>query len=111
VYAFADAWHWFHLEGKGEHQLAALGLKSAAGRAIGPDAAHQQAARKRRVVEDTLRAFAADPKNASKLTSAKATAHAILRDINETLTGLKLRSFKATSLEKSLRPLLAARKN
>jgi len=111
VYAFADAWHWFHLEGKGEHELAALGLKSAAGRAVGPDATHQQAERKRRVVEDTFRAFAADPSHASKLTSVKATAYAMLSDINATLEKLKLRPFKAASLEKALRPLLASRKS
>jgi hypothetical protein len=108
VYAFAEAYHWCHFEGYGEHELAALGLASAKGRAAGPQAVRQQREQKQRITQDALNAFAADPKNAVRLTAQRAAAD-LLPVINESLSALKLRPYSISSLEKVLRPLLKVR--
>ena len=60
VYQFAEAWHWFQFEGKGEHELAAMGLKSFEGRAKGPAARQERGNLKKAIVKAAYEQFAAD---------------------------------------------------
>lgn len=104
IHAFADAWHWFHFEGLGEHELAAIGLKSAQGRAVGPTAVHKQASIKKQIIHDAYAVFAEDEVNGRARTNAKEAASKLLKSINSSLSDLKLRSIAEKSLIDELRP-------
>jgi hypothetical protein len=104
IHAFADAWHWLHFEGFGEHELAPIGLKSAQGRAVGPTAVHKQASIKKQIIHDVYAMFADDEANGSARTNAKKAAGKLLSSINRSLSELKLRSIAEKSLIDELRP-------
>jgi hypothetical protein len=104
IHAFADAWHWFHFEGLGEHELATIGLKSARGRAVGPTAVHKQASIKKQIIQDAYAGFADDEANGRARMNAKQAASKLLNSINRSLSDLKLRSIAEKSLTDELRP-------
>jgi hypothetical protein len=109
VYAFAEAWHWFHFEVKGEHELAARGMQGEQQLAKGPAAAHERAALSDRIVSDAFKFYAADESKGKNRFSAKAARTDLLAQINGTLTKLNLRRLKEDTLEKKLRVLIRAR--
>jgi hypothetical protein len=109
VYAFAQAWHWFHFEAKGEHELAARGMRGVEHLAVGLTAAHERAALSDRIVSDEFKSYAADEANVKKRFSAKAACADLLAQINGTLTKLNLRPLKKDTLEKKLRALIRVR--
>lgn len=109
VYAFAEAWHWFHFEAKGEHELAARGMRAEQQPAAGTAAARGRAALCDKIVSDHFQVWAADEPKASKRQSAKAATGDLLAQINDALKKLKLRPLKRETLEKKLRALIRAR--
>jgi hypothetical protein len=109
VYQFADAWHWLHFEGRGEHELAAIGLKSSKARALGPPAKQERADLKKAIVRDLFEKFAADDKNGAARKSAKKAAGALLGPVNKTLEELNVGKMAEKSLADVLRPLVNKR--
>ena len=105
VYAFADAWHWFHFEAQGEHEVANLGLKSFAGRAAGPQAAKQQSDQKWRIVKDKFREFSAHSRKCSDQVQRQPPPF-LKEPINSILAELKLRPVSEKSLRDFLRTLI-----
>lgn len=101
VYAFADAWHWFHFEAKGEHELAARGMSGEQQLAVGPAAVHERALLSNRIVSDAFKVFAADELKGNRRASAKAAATDLLSQINGALEELNLRPLSNATLEKS----------
>lgn len=106
VYQFAEAWHWFQFEGKGEHELAAMGRKSLEGRARGPAAKQERGNLKKAIVKDAYEQFAADEKNGSARKNAKKAAGALLQAVNKKLSDLGVRTMADKSLIDELRPLV-----
>lgn len=104
IYAFADAYHWMHFEGTGEHELAAIGVASEAARAKGPQTKRRDAEQKESVTRDALRAYL--DARGQQLRSVKLAAATMLTDLNETLQGLDLHTYSQTSLEKAIRALV-----
>jgi hypothetical protein len=106
VYAFAQAWHWFHFEAKGEHELAARGIRSEQQLVAGTAAAHDRAALSDRIVFDAFQVWVANDANGGKRQSAKAATADLLAPINGSLEKLNLRPLKRGTLEKKLRALI-----
>jgi hypothetical protein len=109
VYQFADAWHWMHFELRGEHELAAIGLKSSRARALGPTVKHERADLKKAIVRDQFEKFAADDKNGAARKSAKMAAGALLGPVNQKLKELNVPKMAEKSLADVLRPLVNER--
>ena len=109
IYEYAEAFHWFHFEAMGEHEMAAVGMKSAQGRAVGPAVVHQQASLKKQIIHDAYAAFADDDANHRERDNPKKSAAKLRDPINRTLDGLKLRPIAETSLIDELRPLVKKR--
>lgn len=104
IYAFADAWHWVHFEGMGEHQLAALGVASEASRAQGPETKKREREQKERITRDALSAYVTETGNQNP--APKLAAGILMEGLNETLAKLKLHTYSQTSLEKAIRAIL-----
>jgi hypothetical protein len=104
IYAFADAYHWMHFEGTGEHELAAIGVASEAARAKGPQTKKLAAEQKESVTRDALKVYMEQRPGRTVLPTT--AAKTMLDDLNETLKGLKLRPYEKTSLEKAIRAIL-----
>jgi len=109
IYQFADAWHWMHFEGKGEHELAAIGWKSVKGRAQGPAVKQERAELKKKLVKELYEAFASEERNGAARRSAKRAAGALFEQVNQKLEALGLSSFAEKTLADELRPLIKAR--
>jgi hypothetical protein len=109
IYQFADAWHWMHFEGKGEHELADIGFKSVQGRSKGPAAKAERAALKKRIIKDCYENFAADEKNGIARTHAKSAAGALKDEVNSRLKDLGIKAAAEKSLTDELRPLINER--
>jgi hypothetical protein len=109
IYQFADAWHWMHFEGKGEHELAAIGWKSVKGRAKGPAVKQERAELKKKLVKDLYEAFATEEGNGAARRSAKKAAGAMFKQVNQRLEALELSGFAEKTLADELRPLIKAR--
>jgi hypothetical protein len=103
VYAFAQAWHWFHFEAKGEHELAARGIRSEQQLGTGTLAAQERATLSDRIISDAFQAWAADKSKGNRRQSAKAATADLFAQINGSLEKLKLRPLKWGTLEKKLR--------
>jgi hypothetical protein len=109
IYQFADAWHLMHFEGKGEHELAAIGWKSVEGRAQGPAVKQKRAELKKRLVKELYEAFASEEGNGAARRSAKGAAGAMFKQVNQKLEALGLSRFAEKTLADELRPLIKAR--
>jgi hypothetical protein len=109
IYQFADAWHWMHFEGKGEHELAAVGLKSVQGRAKGPAAKQERGILKKALVKDIYDRFAADENSGPARKNAKRAADALFADVNKKLRELGVPKMALKSLTDELRPLVKER--
>jgi hypothetical protein len=110
IYAFANAWHWAHFEGKGEHSLAALGVATMQDRAAGPAAVRRQKEQKDRITQDAFNSFASDKRNEAAMRSPKGVAGGLLPVVNDVLKAMKLRPYSLSSLEKVVRPMLELHK-
>jgi hypothetical protein len=104
ILEFADCWHWLHFEVFNKHQLATFGAAASAGLKAGPRAKARVKARKLVILEEEFRNFAAVPKNAETIKSAKRTAPALKETVNERLSLEKLDTFTTAGLEKAVRP-------
>jgi hypothetical protein len=109
IYQFADAWHWMHFEGKGEHELAAIGLKSVQGRAKGPAAKQERGNLKKAIVKDIYARFASDEKNGPARRNAKRAGGALFDEVNKKLRELGIQKMALKSLTDELRPLVNER--
>jgi hypothetical protein len=109
IYQFADAWHWMHFEGKGEHELAAIGLKSVQGRAKGPVAKQERGNLKKAMVKDIYDQFASDENNGAARKNAKRAGSALLDEVNKKLRELSISKIALKSLTDELRPLVNKR--
>jgi hypothetical protein len=110
--AYADAWHWLHMEWSGEHQLAALGQsaeKGLQGLKAGPDAARQKAARRRDIIEIEYGKFAESETNVARRTSSKTAAPAILAAVKAEFWRSNLGQIKESTLERLLREIIKHR--
>lgn len=106
VYQFAQAWHWMHFEGYGEHELAALGLRSAAGRTKGPEVKKERKGLRLRIVEDLYRRYQEnDSVPASSRRSPKRAASALLTEVNARLRELDIDLVSEGRLEKDIREI------
>lgn len=104
IYAFADAWHWTHFEAHSEHELAAMGLQSAEGRAGGPVAVKRSRQIKRRIIEMEYRHLVSDTPNSQAAKSPKLAAGLLFDRVNEVLSESKLRPVAFSSLKKKFAP-------
>ncbi|KRR06211.1 hypothetical protein CQ12_11535 [Bradyrhizobium jicamae] len=109
IYQFAEAWHWFRFEGKGEHELAAIGLQSARARMMGPQVRREMGDLRKKIVLSAYEAFAADEKNRTSRGSAKAAAGVLLTEINRKLTELNRKPIAIKTLTDELRPIIEER--
>jgi hypothetical protein len=90
AFAYADAWHWLHLELFGEHELAAKGASAERGLKAGPDAKRNQGALRTAVVELAYKKFATEEENAANRNSVKYSADAIFEAVNKDLVERKM---------------------
>ena len=109
IYQFADAWHWMHFEAKGEHELAAIGLKSIRVRAKGPEARQATGELKKAKVKDIYEQFASDENNGRDRKNAKRAADKLLDKVNETLSSFGIQEMSPKSLVDELRSLVKER--
>ena len=114
--AYADAWHWLHMELYGEHELAAnaeaaertadaaqrLAAKASAGRTEGPKAQKVNGALRSAVIATEYEKYAANEGNLARRLSAKHVASQILDNVNGALATKGLGSVKIATLEKRL---------
>jgi hypothetical protein len=108
AYQFAQAWHWMQFE-SAEHELADIGLRSAAGRAQGPAVKKQRAELKKALAKEAYDEFASDEANGTKRMAAKSAAGSLIKQINGKLLELGLDSFSDKKLQDELRPLIKER--
>jgi hypothetical protein len=106
IFRFAQSWHWMHFECQGEHELAAIGWKSAQGRARGPIVKQQRAEMKRKLIADLFKTFVSDQKNAARGMSPKKVAGALFKKVNELLAELDLDGIAEKTLTDEVRLLL-----
>ena len=104
IYAFADAWHWAHFEGMGEHELAAAGVASQEARAKGPETKKREREQKEKITRDALSVYMAE--RPQRAVSPKRAASTMMSGLNETLKSLNLHPYQQTSLEKAIRAIL-----
>lgn len=110
--AYADAWHWLHLEWSGEHELAALGQsaeKGLQGLQAGPDAVRKKAAHRRDIIEIEYGKFAEKEAKPARRTSSKSAAPAILAAVNAAFERFSLGKIKESTLERLLRGIIKVR--
>ncbi len=120
AFAYADAWHWLHMELFGEHELAAsaevaeqaadaaqqLAAKAIAGRIEGPQAKKRYAALRNAVIATEYEKYRQAEPNEDRRTSAKSAAAQILDPVNATLNRENLGSLELSTLEKRLRKII-----
>jgi hypothetical protein len=110
IYQFAEAWHWLHFEGEGEHELADIGLRSAESRAIGPAVKQQRAAIKKRIIKQYYEKLADAENGGAAPKRAKSAAPLIKDEVNIRLKEeLGLRPMTEKALIKELYSLVSAR--
>ena len=108
IFAFCEAWHWFHMEATSEHALAYAGVKATRDRMRAAPMA-----RIRKQTSETIIAAEYDAycqrehrENWHKATSA---ASAILGNVNARLTEQGLKNYTEGSLRKFLGQIIKAR--
>jgi hypothetical protein len=120
AFAYADAWHWLHMELFGEHELAAnaevagqeadaaqqLAAKTIAGRIRGPQAQRENKVLRMTVIAVEYSKYADRETNRARRTSAKAAATEIFDQVNAALVAQRLGSVAASTLERKLRTII-----
>ena len=109
IYHFAGAWHWMQFEAKGEHELAAIGLKSIRVRAKGPEARQEKSDIKKAIVKDSYEHFAADEKNGRDRWIVKGAAGKLHDGVNQKLRELGIPEMALKSLINEIGPLVKER--
>jgi hypothetical protein len=118
--AYADAWHWLHMELFGEHELAAkaeaaeraadaaqqMAAKAEAGRREGPEAQRRNKALRLTIIAVEYKKYADDEMNPARRSSAKHVAAQIHARVNAALDRQGLGSLTVTTLEKRLRAII-----
>ena len=118
--AYADAWHWLHMELYGEHELAAnaeaaertadaaqqYAAKASAGRAEGPKAQKMKGALRLAVIATEYEKYAAKEDKLARRLSAKHVASHLHERINDVLAKDGLGSVTIATLEKRLTTLI-----
>ncbi|MDA9396418.1 hypothetical protein WN73_38565 [Bradyrhizobium sp. CCBAU 45394] len=83
AHAYAEAWHWFHMELYGEHELAAKGNEALQSLEAGRQARKDQGALKFGIIARAYADFASGEPNEVKRNSAKHAASAIIETVNK----------------------------
>jgi hypothetical protein len=107
---YADAWHWFHMESMGEHELFAKGAAAERGRQAGPEAKHNQALLRSAIIALFYKKFAANEKNEAKRTRTNYAAKAIFKTVNDALLGSGLDPIADRTLQNKLSAIIKATK-
>jgi hypothetical protein len=81
VYELADAWHWFHMELSGEHELAYAKRQHATGTAKGSAATAEKAARRARIISAAIDALRETGK--ADMSNVSAVARAIRQSVDD----------------------------
>lgn|ERR1035437_8610231 len=111
AFAFADAWHWWHLELYGEHALAAkahTAERAVAGLQAGPEALKRSRALREAVIEVEYDKYA---KTADEIDrgSPKRAAGAILKAVAAVFSQQELGTVQVSTLERALRKIIRDR--
>jgi hypothetical protein len=97
--AFADAWHWLHLELSGEHFLAAEGQKARQDRASGPQAKAVKAQPAKRIVLELYLAFLEDHQDRPAMQRSQTSAlHTIEEPVRRRLQEAGLDEYSPETL-------------
>jgi hypothetical protein len=107
---YADAWHWFHMEFKREHELAAQGAAAERGRKAGPEAKRSQGVIRSEIIALLYKKFAAEELDEAKRTSTKYAADAIFKTVNDALLGSGLEPIADGTLKNQLAAIIKATK-
>jgi hypothetical protein len=109
--AFADAWHWWHLELYGEHALAAKAAtaeRSVAGLKAGPQALKRNRALREAIIETKYKKHALTAKKIDRVSPLRA-AGAILKAVAADFKKQDLGGIKKSTLERALRKIIKDR--
>lgn len=109
AFAYADAWHWLHLELYGEHELAAKGADAERALKAGPAAKRHKGAIRSTVIAMIYEDFAQrEPKEANRK-SAKYVAPQIVKAVNQSLKKHDLEPLALGTIENQLRAIIRDR--
>ncbi|MET4337026.1 MULTISPECIES: hypothetical protein [unclassified Bradyrhizobium] len=111
AFEFADAWHWWHLELYGEHELAAkadIAERAVAGLQAGPEALKRSRALREAIIEAEYDNYAATADEIDRL-SPKRSAGAILGVVAIAFGQQGLGSIQESTLERALRQIIKDR--
>jgi hypothetical protein len=109
--AFADAWHWWHLELYGEHALAAkakIAERSVAGLKAGPKALKRNRALREAAIEVEYVKHAAKANKKDRVSPQRA-ARAILGKVAKVFRREQLGTIQESTLERALRKIIRDR--
>ncbi|WP_128925779.1 hypothetical protein [Bradyrhizobium guangxiense] len=109
--AYADAWHWLHLEWSGEHESAAAGLsaeKGLEGLRSGPQISKQRGEARKDVVRREYDKLRKKEGAAPKMKSSKHVAGVLLPLVNAALDQHGLGQYTEATLERYLRDIIKA---
>jgi hypothetical protein len=107
AFAFADAWHWWHLELYGEHALAvkaATAERSVAGLKAGPEALKRTRALRETIIEVEYDKHVATAKKIDR--GAERAGYAILKKVAKAFRKQNLGDIKETTLVRTLRGII-----
>jgi hypothetical protein len=122
AFAYADAWHWLHMELFGEHELAAtaevagreadaaqrLAAKTTAGLSKGPAVLKENKALRMSIIAVEYKKYADGEKNPKKKTNVKLAAGRILQPVNLNLVNRGLQPITETTLKKRLKTIISS---
>jgi hypothetical protein len=111
AFAFADAWHWWHLELYGEHELAAkadTAERAVAGLEAGPEALKRNRALRAAIIEAEYSRYAATADGTGR-GSAKRAAAAVLSAVSTAFDQQALGPIRESTLERTLRAIIKDR--
>jgi hypothetical protein len=111
AFAFADAWHWWHLELYGEHALAAkakIAERSVAGLKAGPKALKRNRALREAAIEVEYVKHARKANKKDRV-SPKLAARAILGKVSKVFRREQLGTIQESTLERALRKIIRDR--
>jgi hypothetical protein len=110
AFNYADAWHRLHMELMGEHELAAKGADAERGRKAGPEAKRNQGAARSAIIALAYEKFAKDEPDATRRTSTKYAAEAIIDSVNDALRGCGLDPIALGTIKNQLPAIIKAAK-
>jgi len=111
AFAFADAWHWWHLESHGEHLLAAkadTAERAVAGLQAGPEALKRSRALRQAIIETEYDKYTTTADKIDRTSPGRA-AGAILKAVAEVFGQQELGTITQSTLERVLRKIIRDR--